>query len=49
MKKPIKIEEEDLLALHKKVKEQEKYIKKLEKALDSVQRQVDNAKATKNE
>lgn len=49
MKKFVKIPEEELLALHKQSKEKDKYIKELEIALESVKRQLENAKATKSE
>lgn len=48
MKKPIKIEEEDLLKLHKVMGEKDAYIKKLEKALESVKRQLKNLKEQQN-
>lgn len=42
MKQYVKISKDDLAALHKLVKEKDAYIEKLEKALESVNRQKQN-------
>lgn len=44
MKEYISTSKEDFVAIHKKVKEQEAYIKELELALESVKRQLANIK-----
>lgn len=48
MKKPIKIEEEDFLKLHRVMGEKDAYIKKLKKALKSVKRQLANIKEARD-
>lgn len=47
MKEYVTTSKDDLAAIHKMMKEKDAYIKKLEKALESVKRQLENAKMNK--
>ena len=48
MKKYVRILREDLRKIHKRSMERQKYIRQLEKALASVNRQLENIRKAKN-